>query len=215
LAHIFPKWANWIPLIVLAGGGALVLIVVGLLYYYGSPQNTEVGYRPAQPIHYSHRLHPGNLGLDCRYCHNQVEFSARANLPSIQTCMNCHKIVLRNSEALKPVREAWESGQPIQWIRVHDLPDYVYFNHAAHLRSGVGCISCHGNVAMMDTVIQVQPLNMGWCLDCHRHPDAHLRPLDQITNMYWTPPQDQIEWAARFRLEHDVQPPTDCSGCHR
>jgi hypothetical protein len=200
---------------VLGGGGLLVLVLFALLYYYGSPKNTEVGYRPVQPVYYSHRLHPGNLGLDCRYCHYQVEFSPHANVPGVQTCMNCHKLILRDSEILKPVRDAIENGVPIQWIRVHDLPDFVYFDHAAHLRGGVGCLSCHGPVELMDTVIQVQPLSMGWCLDCHRHPEPNLRPPDQATNMYWQPPPDQLEWAARFRRERGLNPPTDCSGCHR
>jgi hypothetical protein len=215
LAQIFPKWANWIPLIVLGGGGALALTALALLYYYGSPQNTQVGYRPPQPVHYSHRLHPGNLGLDCRYCHNQVESSRFANLPSVQTCMNCHKLILRESELLKPVRDAWENGQPIQWIRVHDLPDYAYFDHAAHLRGGVGCVTCHGEVVLMDTTIQIAPLSMGWCLDCHRNPEPNLRPTDQVVNMYWQPPENQHEWAADFRRKQNINPPTDCSGCHR
>jgi hypothetical protein len=129
--------------------------------------------------------------------------------------MNCHKLILPESEKLLPVRESYATGKPIEWIRVHHIPDFAYFNHSAHLRAGVGCASCHGNVAQMEVVQQVQPLSMGWCLDCHRNPDMHLRPHDQITNMEWTPPEDQMSFAKRIKEELQIKPPVDCSGCHR
>jgi hypothetical protein len=190
-------------------------LVIGFFWYYGSPKYTDVGYRPIQPVAYSHKLHAGDLGLDCRYCHSNVERSPVANVPPTQTCMNCHKLILPQSERLLKVRESWSTGQPIPWVRVHELPDYAYFNHSAHLNAGVGCANCHGNVAQMELVTQSQPLSMSWCLDCHRNPDMNLRPPDQVTNMTWTPPGDQLEFARRAIAEKHINPPTDCSGYHR
>jgi hypothetical protein len=215
VAQIFPKWSNRIPPI---AAGAVVLLlagVVGFFWYYGSPWYTDVGYRPEQPVPYSHKLHAGDLGMDCRYCHSAVELSAKANVPPTQTCMNCHTLILTESEKLLPVRESWTSGEPIKWVRVHKIADYAYFDHSAHLNAGVGCASCHGNVAQMEKVIQVEPLSMGWCLDCHRDPDMHLRPESEVTNMDWVPPADQLEFAKRVKKEKNIAPPVDCSGCHR
>ena len=192
-----------------------LLTVVAGVWYFGSPQFTDVGYRPEQPIAYSHKLHAGDLGLDCRYCHTTVETSPRANVPPTETCMNCHKMILPESEKLLPLRESWAARSPISWVRVHDIPDYAYFNHSVHIAAGVGCESCHGNVAQMDQVMLVKPLSMGWCLDCHRDPDMHLRPAELITAMNWTPPADQKEFARRIRAERDITPPEDCAACHR
>jgi hypothetical protein len=153
--------------------------------------------------------------MDCRYCHIGVEVSAFATIPPTQTCMNCHTLIKTDSEKLAVVRDSWTSGEPIQWIRIHDLPDYAYFNHSAHIHAGVGCISCHGNVAEMETVMQVKPLSMGWCLDCHRNPEMYLRPVDQVTNMKWTPPDDQLILARKIIEEKKLKPPVECSGCHR
>ncbi len=215
MSQIFPQWTNKLPAILLAAVALLGAGVVGFLWYYGSPKYTDVGFRPKQPVQYSHKLHAGDLGMDCRYCHNYVEKSAVANVPPTQTCMNCHNLVLPASEKLLPVRESWATGDPVEWVNVHMLPQYAYFNHAVHLNAGVGCISCHGNVAQMEVVQQVQPLSMSWCLDCHRNPDPYLRPVDQITNMDYTPPADQAEFAKRMKEEKHLNPPVDCSGCHR
>jgi hypothetical protein len=215
LAQIFPKWTNKLPVAIGIGGVILAIVLVWGVWYYFSPKYTDVGYRPVQPVPYSHKLHAGDLGIDCRYCHTTVEVSAWANVPPTQTCMNCHKLILPESEKLLPVRESYATGRPIEWVRVHHIPDFAYFNHSAHLRAGVGCASCHGNIAQMEVVQQVQPLSMGWCLDCHRNPDMHLRPHDQITNMEWTPPEDQMSFAKRIKEELQIKPPVDCSGCHR
>jgi hypothetical protein len=188
---------------------------IGFFWYFGSPQYTDVGYQPVQPVPYSHKLHAGDLGLDCRYCHLGVEVSAFATVPPTQTCMNCHTLIKTDSEKLKPVQESWASGDPIGWIRIHDLPDYSYFNHSAHIHAGVGCASCHGNIAEMEEVIQVKPLSMGWCLDCHRAPELHLRPEQEITNMKWIPSENQIALAQKLMKERNIKPPVDCSGCHR
>ena len=187
MAQIFPRSANQLPL-VLAAAALLVPACAGLfVWYFLSPRFLEVGYRPVQPVPYSHRLHAGELQLDCRYCHASVETSPVANVPPTATCMNCHKTVARTSEALAPVRESAASGRPLRWLRVHKLPDYAYFNHSVHINRGVSCASCHGKINEMEVVRHDQPLSMGWCLDCHRNPENSLRPLDQITNLDYAP----------------------------
>ena len=215
LAQIFPKWLNWLALAVGAGKLLGIVVVIGAIWYFFSPSYTDVGYRPHQPIEYSHALHVGDLGLDCRYCHFSVESSPVAVVPPTQTCMNCHKVVLRDSEKLAPLHESVATGRPIRWVRVHNLPDYAFFNHSVHVRAGVGCVSCHGAVDKMVEITQVEPLSMGWCLDCHRNPAPHLRPTEDVTNMEWFPPRDHAEFAARMIEEKKLQPPVDCSGCHR
>ena len=215
MAQIFPKWTNQLPivfvvLVVFLGAGS-----IGFFWYYGSPDYTDVGYRPTQPIDYSHKVHAGDLGIDCRYCHTTVEISASANVPPTQTCMNCHTLVKPESEKMAPLLASWQTGKPIEWIRVHMLPDYAYFNHSAHISVGVGCASCHGNVDEMEKVMQVESLSMSWCLDCHKNPNEHLRPISEVTNMKWETPQNQLEFAAKVIKEKNITPPVDCSGCHR
>lgn len=215
MAQIFPQWTNKLPLmLLLVGLGVSVTAVAGVWYYF-SPEYTDVGYRPVQPVPYSHKLHAGDLGMDCRYCHTSVETSAKANVPPTATCMNCHTMILPESEKLLPIRESFATGRPMEWVRIHNIPDYAYFNHSAHINAGVGCISCHGNVAQMVQVEQKQPLSMGWCLDCHRNPDPNLRPVDQVTNMDWQPPAGQAEFVAQWKKEKQINPPVNCSGCHR
>ncbi len=215
MSQIFPQWTNKLPAVLLAAVLVLGAGGVGFLWYYGSPKYTDVGYRPTQPVPFSHKLHAGDLGMDCRYCHSNIERSAIANVPATQTCMNCHTLVLPQSEKLLAVRESWATGKPIEWVNVHLLPQYAYFNHSLHLNAGIGCISCHGNIAEMEKVQQMQPLSMSWCLDCHRNPDPHLRPVDQITNMNYAPPADQAAFAERVKEEKKLNPTQDCSGCHR
>ena len=215
MAQIFPEWTNKLPTIAFITTVVAIGGLIGFFWYYGSPKYTDVGYRPDQPIDYSHKLHAGDLGLDCRYCHSNVERSPVSNIPPTQTCMNCHKIILPESEKLLSVRESWATGKPIEWVRIHKLPDFAYFNHSAHLAAGVGCASCHGNVAEMAKVMQVKPLSMSWCLDCHRHPEDHIRPRKELTNMKWTPPVDHAEFAKQQIEEKNIAPPVDCSGCHR
>jgi hypothetical protein len=211
----FPAWTNLIrPLL------AVVLVTVPaylvvLVWLGGSPKTTDVGYRPEQPVPFSHALHAGQLGMDCRYCHTTVERAAFAAVPPTQTCMNCHKQVRSASPRLLPVRESYASGLPIPWVKVHDLPDYTYFDHSAHVRAGVGCASCHGRVDTMEVVQQVQPLSMGWCLDCHRNPDPHLRPPELVTAMDWVAPGDPAEYGRRLREAAGIKPSVDCWTCHR
>jgi hypothetical protein len=215
MAQIFPKWTNLIPTVAAIVGGLFAVGAVAGVWYYFSPEYTDVGYRPEQPVPYSHKLHAGDLGIDCRYCHTTVETNAHANIPPTQTCMNCHKLVKPDSDKLALVRQSHETGRPIEWVRVHNLPDYAYFNHSVHINAGVGCISCHGNVAEMEIVQLTEPLSMGWCLDCHRNPEPHLRPVDQVTNMYWKEPENQAALAAQQMKDRNLQPREDCSACHR
>ncbi len=210
----FPPWIDRArPL-----AGALLALVpaylVVLLYYGGSPRTTDVGYEPVQPVPYSHALHAGELGIDCRYCHTNVETSAHALVPPTQTCLNCHNQIAVQSAKILPLKESAASGLPIPWVRVHDLPDYVYFDHSAHVARGVGCVSCHGRVDRMERVRQVERLSMGWCLECHRNPEPHLRPQAYITRMDWTP-GDDTSIGAKIRKQNNINPSTDCSTCHR
>jgi hypothetical protein len=188
------------------------------LAYGANPSTLNEGYAPQQPVPYSHALHAGKLGMDCRYCHNSVEKAGYAALPPTETCMNCHKAIYSKSEKLAPVRQSYVDGNPVQWIKVHDIADYVYFNHSAHVNAGVGCVECHGRIDKMEVVQTVAPLNMGWCLECHRDPSPHLRPKDQVTNMNWQPsddPQERAKLAADLRKINHVNPNTDCVTCHR
>ena len=211
----FPKWANAIRLPVALMAAGAPVYVLGLLYLLFDPGTTSVGYQPEQPVAYSHQLHVGELGIDCRYCHTGVEKGAAATLPPTQTCMNCHSTVKTESEKLIAVRASYETGMPIEWVRVHDLPDFVFFDHSAHVTRGVGCESCHGRVDRMEVVYQAEGLNMGWCLGCHRDPESHLRPVDEATTMGWTPGLDQRELGAQLREARNINPPTDCTTCHR
>jgi len=196
------------------GAGALGSAVF-FFWWFGSPEFTDVGYRPEQPVNFSHKLHAGELGMDCRYCHTSVEKSQEAIIPPTQTCMNCHSVVDVESDELAVVRDSWETDKPIEWVRVHMLPDYAYFDHSVHVTAGVGCTSCHGRVDQMEVVMQTEPLSMSWCLDCHRQPEKHLRPLDQVTNMEWLMPDDHDKLAKRFIKERNIKPPEDCTACHR
>lgn len=215
VAQIFPERSNRVPLYLVAGVMAGGAVVAALVWYYFSPEYTDVGYRPEQPVAYSHRLHAGDLGLDCRYCHVGVESSPVASVPPTNVCMNCHQLVGRDLESLEPVRASAAEERPIRWVRVHDLPDYSYFDHSLHLQAGIGCSSCHGDVASMEVVTQVKPLSMAWCLECHRDPAPHVRPYDQITNTEWIPPPDQRQIGEQLIEERGIQAPEDCTACHR
>ena len=212
---VFPRWANKTRQLAGVALGVTPVYLIAFVWYGFSPKTTDVGYMPEQPVPYSHALHVGELGLDCRYCHNTVEKAAHAAIPPTQTCMNCHQSVRADSPNLLPVRESFASGDSVPWIKVHDLPDYAYFNHSAHVTRGVGCVSCHGRVDQMVEVYQHQPLSMSWCLDCHRAPETHLRPPDQVTNMAWSAPGDPTEYGKALAEQNHIIPPTDCSTCHR
>ncbi len=227
---MFPKWTNKVRLI-LAGLVVVVPLYVFLVgTYAASPQATAVGYAPVQPVPYSHAMHVGQLGIDCRYCHTTVESAPHAAIPPTQTCINCHSQQngvrvktptntpnpnLQLVEARYYGTENEPAGLPIPWVRVHDLPGFVYFNHSAHVNKGVGCAECHGRVDEMAAVEQVAPLNMGWCLDCHRDPYPRLRPLEEITNLAWTYQGDRAQLGRELAKKYDVKPRTSCYTCHR
>jgi hypothetical protein len=217
MANLFPKRANALPWKIAVCIAALLATITAGVTYYCTPKYTRVGYQPLQPIAFSHALHVKQLGLDCRYCHSFVETAAHADIPSTQTCMACHSQVRRDSPALAPLRDSWRTGLPVPWVQVHVLPDYVYFNHAAHVNRGVSCYDCHGLVSEMSVVSQQKPLSMAWCLDCHRHPENFLRPESAVFNMKWMPPAGESQWQLGERLKEqwDVAPPLSCGGCHR
>ena len=257
---VFPKWANYLlPVLLLSvlGGAA---VVPPLVIYGGSAETLNVGYQPDQPVPYSHATHVGKLGMDCRTCHNTVDDAGFAAIPPTQTCVSCHAPkedldglptgmpgAHQNSINLKPVWESYFTGESVPWIKVHDIADYAYFNHAAHVNKGIGCVSCHGRVDKMGGagtddaiagVYQVQNLSMGWCLECHRAPENHLRPLDKITDMDWSPlDNDRVKAAieagdldkddergaqlwlgTKLKEEYEINNPAymqSCSTCHR
>jgi hypothetical protein len=182
-----------------------------------SPYNTDAGIPRNQPVPFSHEHHVRGLGIDCRYCHTSVEDSSFAGIPPTKTCMTCHSQIWSNAEMLRPVRQSWASNQPIQWSRVHNLPDFVYFNHGVHVNKGVGCSTCHGEVDRMPLMWQQASLQMAWCLDCHRAPEQFLRPRDQVFNMHWTAPSNQLEEGRKLVEKYGVKTGelTNCSICHR
>lgn len=212
---VFPPWTNLARPILAISLVAAPVYLVALVWLGASPKTTDVGYQPEQPVPYSHALHAGDLGIDCRYCHNTVEVAAKAAVPPTQTCMNCHSKIRTASAKLISVRESYATGVSVPWVRIHDLPDYVYFNHSAHVRRGVGCVECHGRVDRMEVVSQVEPLSMSWCLDCHRNPDRRLRPPEMVTKMDWVPPEDPDTYGRQLRAANNINPSTDCWTCHR
>ena len=168
-----------------------------------------------QPVQFSHQHHVGGIGIDCRYCHNSVEVAATASIPPTKTCINCHSQIWNQSPYLEPVRASFRDDRPLNWIRVHDLPDFVYFNHSIHVSKGVGCETCHGRVDRMPLMFQAKSLQMEWCLECHRAPEQFVRPRDQIFNMEYQPPADQLALGRQLVKEYNVRPLTGCSTCHR
>jgi len=221
VSKVFPPHSRdyfRIALFVAAGIGGLVIAATA---YYVTPAYTRVGYEPLQPIQFSHKLHVGGLGMECLHCHNHVGDSPHANIPSTQTCLNCHSAKLGNvagqSRALAPLREAEATGRAVEWARVHKVPDYAYFNHAVHVKRGVSCVSCHGRIDQMDIVRHDQPLSMSWCLECHRNPAPHLRPADKVYDLDWSfeSDEEQQEFARTLIREAGILPPQNCSGCHR
>lgn len=245
----FPAWVNTLLKLV-APVATLGLIYVCVVIWYGPvPKTMDVGYQPDQPVPFSHKIHAGDLKMDCRYCHTTVEKAAFAAIPPTATCLNCHggknkdgqtlTAVHLASPRLAPVRESGETQMPVEWIKVHDLPDYVYFNHSAHVTRGVSCVECHGRIDRMEKVYQAKELSMSWCLSCHRNPEPHLRPAEYVTKLDST----KEEWAAAMiaqahdpmeelgfddperataeqigkviKKERKIKPSTHCSTCHR
>ncbi|HEX8679744.1 MAG TPA: cytochrome c3 family protein [Chthoniobacterales bacterium] len=244
MANFFPRWSNWLPLKVAIIVITLVTGATAATWYYVTPKYTRVGYEPIQPVPFSHNVHVEQLGMDCRYCHSFVDVAAHSNLPNTQTCMACHTQVQKENPKLEPLRASWKTGAPVQWVQIHRSPDYVFYNHAAHVNRGISCHSCHGQVNEMDVVRHDKPHSMAWCLDCHRDPENHLRPVEQVFNLNWSPndvnpaefvakygmPREAQEagedWSKKQKLTQqeigrtlkerwNVQPPLNCQGCHR
>ena len=200
--------------------GALFLIAA--LAWVGAQINrsgyvTQAQVARVQPVQFSHEHHVSGLGIDCRYCHTSVEESSFAGIPPTKTCMNCHSQIWAESPYLEPVRESWRSGRPMRWTRVHNLADFVYFDHSIHVQKGVGCVTCHGRVDRMPLMWQEQSLQMEWCLDCHRQPERFLRPREQVFRMDWQP-EDQLSVGRKLVKEYRIRSVaelTSCSTCHR
>ena len=208
-------WSKFSIVLALAFVGFLGWVVVTMSW---SGYTTGQGVIKDQPVQFSHAHHVGAMGIDCRYCHTTVEESPFANIPPTKTCMNCHSQIWSNAPILEPVRASFRENRPLQWQRVHDLPDFVYFNHSIHIRKGVGCETCHGRVDRMPLIRQVQSLQMEWCLDCHRDPSRFVRPLDAITTMGYQPATAQSELGPRLVRDYKiagVEELTSCSVCHR
>lgn len=217
MSKLFPKSANALPLKILVFLGVFTGAALAAVNYYATPKYTRVGYAPVQPVPFDHALHAEQLGLDCRYCHTNVDRSEHSNVPATHVCMSCHSIIKRDSELLAPVRASYESGDPVPWVRIHKAPDYVYFNHSVHVNRGVSCVECHGRVDEMEVVRHDQPHSMAWCLECHRAPETKLRPLEQVYNLDWQAesPEARLEQGRRLKEAWQVKPPQSCSGCHR
>jgi Cytochrome c7 and related cytochrome c len=214
MAQIFDRSSNALARASLVLTGLIVIALgVTLDQLQRSPWVTRQGQRPDQPVPFSHKHHVQGLGLQCQYCHTTVEESSYAGIPPTRTCMNCHAQIWTNAQLLQPVRDSWYTGQSIPWIRVHDLPDFVFFNHAIHVNKGIGCATCHGPVDQMPLMYEQNTLQMEWCLNCHRDPAKNLRPTAQIYNMDWKRPSgDRPVWCASVPNETDV-PTADSVSC--
>ena len=198
MAQIFDRSSNALARMGLVLTGLIVIAFgVTLDQLQRSPWVTRQGQRADQPVPFSHKHHVQGLGLQCQYCHTTVEKSSYAGIPPTRTCMNCHAQIWTNAQLLEPVRQSWATGESIPWIKVHDLPDFVFFNHEIHVNKGIGCESCHGRVDEMPLMYAQNTLQMEWCLDCHRNPSKNLRPTSEIYNMVWEgPSEDKPVWCA-------------------
>jgi hypothetical protein len=218
MAQIFHPSTNTISKVSIFGA----LLVLAALALFGgqilrSPYVTEAYVARQQPVPFSHKHHVADDGIDCRYCHTSVENSSFAGIPSTKTCMNCHSMIWANSPMLEPVRLSFAMDESLEWVRVHDLPGFVYFNHSMHVAKGIGCSTCHGRVDEMPLTWRTESLYMRWCIDCHKRPEQFLRPRDEIFNMKWTPPPDQLARADEYVRERHINLNrlTDCYTCHR
>ena len=222
MAQLFPRGSNAfarvsiVVALVVVGTGLTILLNTNRLHY-----TSDVQVAKKQPVPFSHKHHVTGVGIDCRYCHTSVEESSFANIPPVETCMTCHSQVWTESPLLEPIRESYRTGNPIEWVRIHDLPDFVYFNHSIHVHKGIGCQTCHGQVDQMPLMWKVNTLNMEWCLECHRAPEKYVRPREEVFNMAWYPMDErghavsQAVLGAQLVQDYDINPSTDCSTCHR
>ena len=223
MSDVFPRWTNRLPGQIIFGLLLIGGVVTAGLTYFFTPKYTRVGYQPTQPVPFSHSIHVQQLGLDCRYCHDGVEKSWYSNVPAADTCMNCHSAVRANDPKLEPVRASYkDQNKPVEWVQIHKLPDYVYFNHSVHVNRGVSCVECHGRVDQMDEVRHEKHFSMTFCLDCHRElspengdPKKRLRPLDKITDLAYDRSSDPANKDTDFVKKWHVKTSENCSACHR
>jgi hypothetical protein len=218
VALIFTRRADTVFRGVVLSAVAAVVILSWVVWYYFTPKYTRVGYMPEQPVPFSHQLHAGQLGMDCRYCHQAVTESPHSTIPTAETCMNCHSVIKADSPKLAPVRLSYETGATVPWKRIHKVPDFAYFNHSVHVNRGVSCVSCHGKVNEMKVVFQHEPQSMSWCLDCHRDPTDKLRPdLAAVVNLNWGDDLDRTkrDLQKKIKEERNIKPPENCQSCHR
>ena len=216
MAQVFHRSTNTLSRLSIFGGlfvlaGALWLILTIDRTDYVTQANTV----REQPVPFSHQHHVGAIGIDCRYCHTSVEKSSFAGIPPTRTCMNCHAQIWSDAPYLEPVRASFRDNKPLTWLRVHDLPDFVYFDHSVHISRGVGCTTCHGPVNRMPLMRQQASLLMEWCLNCHRHPERYVRPKEKVFDVNWQPPPNQIEKGRELVAAYGIAPRTSCSTCHR
>jgi hypothetical protein len=212
----FHPWANTaLRLVVVGFLVAATFVIWGGAEIVRSPYETRENVPREQPVPFSHSHHVGGLGLDCRYCHTTVETSSFAGIPPTKICMNCHSEMWAVAPALEPVRESYRTGKSIQWTRVYDLPQFVYFDHSIHVHQGIGCSECHGRVDRMALTYQAAPLTMQWCLDCHSNPEMHVRPRNLVFDIDYVHPNNQKELGRRLVKEYGIQRKTSCTTCHR
>lgn len=218
MAQLFPPWSNTVARVALVVVVLLPIAVpAALMIAVRTPYQTQEGIAREQPVPFSHQHHAGTLDIDCRYCHDTVETSPFAGMPETRVCMSCHSQLFTNADMLAPVRTSLASNTPLRWTRLHDLPDFAYFDHSIHVRKGVGCESCHGRVDRMPLAYAEHALSMQFCLDCHRQPERHLRPLQEVTTMGWQPQTGQLTLGQQLLDDYHIQKETltDCSVCHR
>lgn len=219
MGQIFPRNANRLAWLSVFAGLLLVAeLVLILAVYFRSNYFRQINVAIEQPVAFSHQLHNGVLGIDCRYCHVSVNQSYFANIPATETCMTCHSQIKTYSPKIAPVIQSYATGQPILWNKVHRVPDFVYFNHSIHVNKGVGCSTCHGQVNEMPVVWQQQAMFMGWCLNCHRNPEQYVRPRDEVYNMEYVAPANQAALGRQLVAEYGIMPAdqlTNCWVCHR
>ena len=216
MAQIFHRSTNTIARFSIFGSlFAIALAGWALAQVNRSSYVTQERVIRQQPVPFSHNHHVATIGIDCRYCHTSVETSSFAGMPPTETCMNCHSQIWADSPMLEPVRDSFRTGKALRWTRVHDLPDFVYFNHSIHVAKGIGCESCHGRVDKMPLVWAESPLTMEWCLSCHRHPEKHVRPKSEVFRMGYVPAKSQEELGLELVKEYGIESKTYCSTCHR
>lgn len=216
MSQIFPKSANaWSKASIFAVLGLVVTLGAAVGVLQRSDFVTTANTNREQPVQFSHQHHVGGIGIDCRYCHSSVEVSYSAGIPPTKTCINCHSQIWSTSPYLEPVRSSFRDDKPLQWLRVHDLPDFVYFNHSIHIKKGMGCETCHGRLDKMPLMRQQNTLQMEWCLNCHRNPEQFVRPRSEVFTMGYVPAVDQRELGPQLVAEYKIQSLTNCSVCHR